>query len=181
METFIKHRIDLNKLLPKNPITVELGVAESLFSRDIMKAWRPSLHYLVDAWQTIPNITGDGASDQDWHDKNYENVIKLMKPFEGSYKILRGITWEMARLVPYSSVDLVYIDACHSYECVKKDIESWLSRVKIGGIMAFHDYMSDDYGVKQAVEQFCRSMNYEVNLIPELKAEDAGAWFRVGQ
>lgn len=175
----IKHRIDLIKLLPKNPITVELGVAEGNFSLDILREWMPRKHYLVDNWGPVSGITGDGTNEQGWHDVNYSQTIHKIRDYH-SIEVLRGITWEMARLVPYSSVDLVYIDACHSYECVKKDIEAWLSRVKVGGIMAFHDYFMPQYGVQQAVDNFCKEMNYEVNIIPELKSEDAGVWFKVG-
>jgi hypothetical protein len=41
----IKYRKDLNKLLPQNPVTCEVGVAEGFFSRDILELWKPSHHY----------------------------------------------------------------------------------------------------------------------------------------
>lgn len=174
----INHRIDLIKLLPKNPVTVELGVAEGNFSLDILREWMPRKHYLVDNWGPVSGITGDGTNEQQWHDKNYSSTLHKIREYQ-HIEILRGITWEMASKVPYGSIDLVYIDACHSYECVRKDIEGWISRIKIGGIMAFHDYLSPDYRVKQAVDNFCEEMNYKINIIPELKNEDAGAWFKI--
>ena len=36
--------------------------------------------------------------------------------------------------------DFVYIDADHSYESVKKDIELYLPKLKKGGIIGGHDY-----------------------------------------
>jgi len=44
---------------------------------------------------------------------------------------------------------MVYIDAAHDYENVKKDILVWLPKVKQGGIIAGHDVIIG--GVKQAV------------------------------
>lgn len=38
-----------------------------------------------------------------------------------------------------SSLDLVFIDADHKYEHAKQDIEIWLPKVKIGGIICGHD------------------------------------------
>ena len=38
------------------------------------------------------------------------------------------------------SYDFVYIDADHSYESVKKDIELYLPKLKKGGIIGGHDY-----------------------------------------
>lgn len=174
----VRHRIDLYKLLPPHPVTVEIGSAEGLFSRDILTTWNPSLHFLVDNWGTISGVKGDGSSDQDWHDKNYENVLRLIEPFKDKCQILRGISWEMAERVPDDTIDLVYIDACHSYECVQKDIAAWWPKLKSGSVMAFHDFESKAYGVKEAVSEFASKHNLEINLIPEHKQADAGAWIR---
>lgn len=45
----------------------------------------------------------------------------------------------------------VFIDANHSYEAVRDDIEAWWPKVKAGGLLCGHDYHSFD-GVKTAVE-----------------------------
>jgi hypothetical protein len=44
---------------------------------------------------------------------------------------------------------MVFIDADHSYEHCKADIQAWLPNIKLGGIIAFHDYGPEDglYGV----------------------------------
>lgn len=50
--------------------------------------------------------------------------------------------------------DLVFIDANHSYEAVKADIEAWLPVVKPGGVMAFHDYRTSTFpGVTKAIHE----------------------------
>lgn len=38
------------------------------------------------------------------------------------------------------SVDLVFIDALHTYEAVRSDILAWWKILRMGGIMCFHDY-----------------------------------------
>lgn len=50
-------------------------------------------------------------------------------------------------------LDFVFIDADHSYEAVKKDIEAWYLKVKKGGIFAGHDYRASP-DVKKAVDEF---------------------------
>jgi hypothetical protein len=40
--------------------------------------------------------------------------------------------------------------------------------------MAFHDYLNYNYGVNQAVKDFCAG-NFEIHVIEEDKPEDAGA------
>lgn len=48
--------------------------------------------------------------------------------------------------------DLVFIDANHTYEYVKADVEAWLPKIKKGGTIAGHDYGLEG-GVKQAVDE----------------------------
>ena len=48
-------------------------------------------------------------------------------------------------------MDLVYIDAKHDYESVKRDIELYLPKIKHKGILAGHDYHHVWPGVKKAV------------------------------
>jgi len=47
------------------------------------------------------------------------------------------------------SLDLVYIDACHTYKAVKNDIEKWLPKLKDTGFIAGHDIRMR--GVRKAV------------------------------
>lgn len=171
----IKHRIELIKLLPERPITVELGVAEGNFSLDICEQWSPRKHYAVDNWGTIENTTGDGNFHQLWHNMNFHTMLWRLRSFPQVKKLI-GITWEMANVVPDDSVDLVYIDAGHSYESVKNDLTAWFPKAKRGGVIAFHDYLMPQYGVQQAAQEFCRE-RFELKIIPENKSEDAGAYF----
>jgi len=54
---------------------------------------------------------------------------------------------------PDNYFDLVYIDADHSYEFVKKDIENWITKVKNKGIIAGHDYDKHWPDVMRAVNE----------------------------
>ena len=47
----------------------------------------------------------------------------------------------------------VFLDGDHSYEAVKADIESWMPKIKPGGILAGHDYGAEHPGVKQAADE----------------------------
>lgn len=54
------------------------------------------------------------------------------------------------------SMDFIYIDGCHTYECVKQDISLWWSKVKVDGFLGGHDYKDNGKhpGVKKAVDEF---------------------------
>ena len=61
----------------------------------------------------------------------------------------------------------VYIDAGHTYDCVKKDLEICKEKVKTDGYVGLHDYIMYDfynkakYGVVEAVNEFCNKFSYE--------------------
>ncbi len=48
-------------------------------------------------------------------------------------------------------LDFVYIDGCHMYESVKRDIAVWLPKVRAGGFIGGHDFNMD--GVRAAVAE----------------------------
>lgn len=53
------------------------------------------------------------------------------------------------------SLDFVYIDANHSYQFVKRDIDAWCPKVRKGGIIGGHDFdwMDAAYGYEYAVKR----------------------------
>lgn len=50
-------------------------------------------------------------------------------------------------------LDFVMIDGSHDYESVRADIQTWLPKIKSGGIMAGDDYGGSWQGVTQAVDE----------------------------
>lgn len=68
--------------------------------------------------------------------------------------IIRGDSAESASNFEDNSIDFVYIDAAHDYESVKRDINTWLPKVKLSGVIAGHDYGNvSSTGVDQAVNE----------------------------
>lgn len=157
----------------------EIGVAEGNFSRDMLD-WPikfPRL-FLVDRWKCVISQKGDASNSQVWHDNNLAEVKRKIAKEENRVMILRGDSVEMANKVPDDTLVLVYIDADHSYEGVTRDIRAWIPKLRSGGVMAFHDYENPAYGVKKAVQDFCKRNKLDIYLIPEDKPADAGAWFK---
>ena len=73
---------------------------------------------------------------------NLNNVIKEIKE----------LSWEGSKHFEDASVDFVFIDADHSYDSVVKDINSWLPKIRKGGMISGHDYFNP-CGVKKAVDK----------------------------
>jgi hypothetical protein len=173
----MKSRLELVSLLKelKLPLIVaEVGVAEGRFSLDFLKAGVEKL-YLIDAWEAL-NQKGDGGFGKEWHDDNYNGMLSRIDPFKRKVNILRGLSYEMSEEIKDNELSMVYIDADHSYDGVKRDLNAFYSKVKSGGIIAGHDYTNSDYGVFQAVAEFCKEKNYTPILIPE-NGNDSSFYF----
>lgn len=61
---------------------------------------------------------------------------------------------EAAKNFVDGTIDVVYIDALHTYHGVKVDIELWEPKIKKGGFLCGHDYQGRFQGVINAVNEF---------------------------
>lgn len=75
---------------------------------------------------------------------------------KGDLLVVREDSALAARHVEDQSVDMVFIDADHTYDAVVRDINAWLPKVRPGGILAGHDYWVRDPGVVKAVNEAFR-------------------------
>lgn len=92
---------------------------------------------------------------------NVYNDVKKQLSLYSNIEVVKGITYDEAKNFADESVDLVFIDGDHSYVGVKKDFDSWISKVKVGGYIIFHDYSDLFPDVMRFVE--------EVKLLPNIK------------
>ena len=53
----------------------------------------------------------------------------------------KGVSFDFATLPEFANVSMCYIDGCHTYDAVKKDIQFWLKRCQ-------HVICGHDYGIK---------------------------------
>ncbi len=78
-------------------------------------------------------------------------------------RLIPATTLEAAK-VWSEPIDFLYIDADHSYEGVKADLEAWVPHVRPGGLILGDDYGSSIYpGVKRAWDEFERWAEFPLN------------------
>lgn len=107
------------------------------------------------------------GSDENEHIKDnyiknntlYELFLNNIEPVKHIIHPIRMTSAEASTYYKDNTIDIVFIDACHSYECVKEDISLWLPKVKNGGILAGHDYTSSWLGVVRAVNELLGPQN----------------------
>ena len=105
---------------------------------------------IVDSWKGSPNELGTThilATQTDIYEIFKENMG------DRKYQSIRGLSKDVSEQFEDESLDVVFIDATHTYPAVKQDIQLWLPKVKTGGILAGHDYEPNFPGVVRAVDE----------------------------
>ncbi len=155
---------------------LEIGVNKADFSKVILKTSNLSKIYLLDAWMEMSSEEGKGWINipQKEQDDMYNKVVIDMMKYGSRVEIIRDKSLEAVKRFDDGFFDFIYIDANHDYKHAKEDVEAWYPKVKEGGIFAGHDYLDGafrrvTYGVKSAVDEFCRSNGKKVLLTNEKK------------
>jgi hypothetical protein len=93
------------------------------------------------------------------NDTLYNEFLANIEPVQQYITPVRMTSLEAAGTYADNSLDFVFIDAQHDYDSVHADILAWWPKVKIGGVIAGHDYNTGpdengvDYGVGKAVRE----------------------------
>lgn len=95
--------------------------------------------------------------------------LNALMEFRHRTKTIEMPSVEAAKLYPDEYFDYIYIDACHDYWPVKKDLEAWWPKLKPGGVFSGHDL--EDSGVDKAVREFFKGSQYRVYGIHTLWPE----------
>jgi predicted O-methyltransferase YrrM len=108
----------------------------------------------IDKWDAFARA-GLHLKDQEKYpvDIVYKLFLQNTEPVRNYINPIRMASEEAVHLYPDQSLDFVFIDSDHSYEGIKADLQAWYPKMRKGGHIAGHDYVSDDR-VKRAVDEF---------------------------
>lgn len=159
---------------------VEVGTHRADFACQIMRKWDGNFLYCVDPW-TVPEgyeeqavlLPGKGVD----RELDMDIARRRLAGFGNRVSFVRLPSVEAFTSFADRSLDFVYIDGDHRYRQVSTDLMVWWRKIKKGGILAGHDFISRvQYSaymdVQKAVMRFVKSRGIEdVFIVPELKAE----------
>lgn len=117
-----------------NLIVCEIGVEYGENAISISRMLKPMEFYLVDPH---PRCKGIG----NYIKKNSDDALKD---------------------VP--QCDFIYIDGDHRYSQIQRDLENYWKKVKKDGILAGHDFGTNEMGVIKAVTEFAIKNKLELNV-----------------
>jgi hypothetical protein len=104
---------------------------------------------VVDTWEGDIHTV---YNSEDHPDTIYETVRRHNENnYKDFSKLIRQPSIIAARGVSDRSVDILHIDAGHTYEAIKSDFTSWLPKMKKGGVVLIHDTVctGPDIGVNE--------------------------------
>ncbi len=158
----LPNRSALLEKMPKNAVVAEVGVADGLFSSEILLRCMPMKLHLIDLW-------AKGSENASYNDQAYKKIIEQFSEERtaGLVELHRALSWDALATFPDAYFDWVYIDACHTYESVYKDLRVAMRKVKPDGFICGHDYARwadalSRMGVIEAVNEFCNEYKYDM-------------------
>ena len=174
MEVF-ETRDEMINWLPKGGCWVELGVFAGEFAKKLYDIGKPDNLILVDLWNDGPQFSGDrdGNNGTHYDGKELQNHVYNMFKDMKNVHIYKNYSSVIMNGLPDNTIDVVYIDADHSYEGCKIDLELAYKKVKPGGWICGHDYLicGDktkslyNFGVRRAVNELCKEKNLKIQAL----------------
>jgi hypothetical protein len=139
-------------------LAAEIGVQRGEFSKVILNGWNGHL-FLIDSWQKLENYEDIANVSNESQSFNLEQTKINVSQHTERYTIIKDLSHAASKLFQDQSLDLVYLDADHSYNGVIQDLTCWLPKVRMGGMICGHDYLDGNlpegiFGVKSAVLDF---------------------------
>ncbi len=86
---------------------------------------------------------------------------------------------EVSRALAGRAVDVLFIDADHSYDGVKKDLLQYHSLVRPGGIIALHDILENRFDREIDVARFWNEIR-DINSVEEIVSNHNQGQFGIG-
>lgn len=144
-------------LLKNKNTFIEIGTwtgASSLFFAELIKAGNKKIDfYTIDTFEgSEEHLEWDIIKEK----KLYEYYMSVREPLKDYIKVIKGNSHdeEVVGLFRNESLDAIFIDGDHSHKGVKKDLDLWYPKIKIGGLVSGHDYIWGGKGVKPIVDFF---------------------------
>ncbi len=88
----------------------------------------------------------------------YKEFLENIKPVNHIINHIKEFSTKASLSYKNNSIDFVFLDGNHLYKSVIADIEHWLPKIKIGGILSGHDFWNKEHylyqeGVNKAVTE----------------------------
>lgn len=121
----------------------EIGVLAGTFTRTVLSQWEGRKYWAIDPWVTqADDVYRERQEDGARYEEMYQGLMALAKE-DDRVTVLRSISSFAVNEFQNGQLDCVYIDGNHAYKNVMEDMDLYWPKVKIGGIMGGHDFLTN--------------------------------------
>ena len=132
----------------KKTVVIEIGSYLGASSCFFAIGLKQGTVYCIDTWQNDAMTEGQKDTFQLFMENTGKYTNKIV-PIKGwSYKVINEIKDKIGK----DKIGILFIDADHSYEGVKKDWDLYSKLIEKNAIVIFHDYGWAD-GVKRLIHE----------------------------
>jgi hypothetical protein len=163
----------LKRLNGKKVVGAEIGVFAGDMSQVLLREKEDLELYMVDPWEGGGSSYADPSGD--WHAKlgqeqqdRFCDMADERTKFAADRRVfMRYRSVDAANILNGVKLDFAFIDADHSYEGCKADIEAWTPKIVSGGWLCGHDYDNPgfpEFAVKRAVDEYVTAKGLTLEL-----------------
>lgn len=163
----------------KEIVGVEIGVQYGYNAFQILSKYDIKTLYLIDPYIPFPSVSTKSEQigtafvgsepDKNEHLRIEKVAYVNLTQYKDKVIWINKFSWDVVDLVP-DNLDFVYIDGDHRKVAVERDIRLYYKKVRVGGLIAGHDYMNKTQpGLVAAVNEFFKGKE-------EIQSSDKDWW-----
>ncbi len=146
----------------------EIGVDEGAYSAVLCQAIPGLKLHCIDSWEL-----NTGAMRR-IRLRSFEQAKTILTPYDVT--LIKKESMDALGDFEDRTLDFVYIDAGHRFDDVMNDIMSWTKKVRKGGVVAGHDYVSTAGGVVAAIDAYTKGHHFKLQVTTD-PSEPISWWF----
>ena len=159
-------------------VGAEIGVYKGEYTKKFLD--KGLKMYGIDPWRAYDNYNefknqGLGRF-QERQDFLYAHTQRLLEPYGDLITLVRKSSMEAVEDFEDNSLDFVYIDGHHGFRYVAEDLCEWSQKVKVGGIIAGHDYALNKKGAR---DPYVLQVKYVLHAF--VQAFGIDNWYVIGE
>ncbi len=144
---------------------VEIGVFLGYNSASILSTLPVKKLFLIDPYRSYEDFKGNNPGEN-YTQADFDGFLKIaqdrLRKFEDKIEFIRKKSEEAIDDIP-DELDFVYIDGNHKYEYVKRDIQLYYPKVKLGGVLGGDNFEAPYPGVARAVIEFTDKHDLQIH------------------
>jgi hypothetical protein len=153
---------------------VEIGTAKGIYAEEFGKAGLEL--YCIDPWRSYDDYEYDENSPVSLRNQ-FEEAKQRLAPY--NCHLIEKFSMDALKDFEDESLDFVYIDGNHGFKYVTEDIFEWSKKVKKGGIISGHDYITtnrefDNIHAKYVVDAYTKAFGIKNWFV--LGRKEIGDW-----